>query len=188
MSARVAPGSRRDVGLFTWGFGQVAGIVSRTEPPNLFMTLGRHRSLFRGWLFFAGRLMPGGKLRRRDTELTILRVAHLRGCRYEFEHHVRLGRRAGLDDADIGRVMDGPQAGWPPREQALLSAVDELHRDGDLSDAAWEALQAHFDDRRLIELVFLVGHYEMLATAIQALRIEPDRPRRKSTGKPASAH
>lgn len=176
-TARIAPGGRREVGLFAWCFSRIAGIVSRTNPPNLFLTLGRHRSLFRGWLRFAGRLMPGGKLPRRDTELVILRVAHLRGCRYEFDHHVRLGRRVGLDHADIRRVVDGPQAGWPPREQALLTAVDELHRDGDLSDAAWAALQPHLDDRRLIELVFLVGHYEMLATAIAALRIEPDRSR-----------
>ena len=59
------------------------------------MTLGRHRPLFRGWLRFAGRLMPGGKLPRRETEMVILRVAHLRQCAYEFEHHARLARRAG---------------------------------------------------------------------------------------------
>ena len=181
MSApRIAPGGRREVGLFTWGFAHVAGVVSRTNPPNLFLTLGRNRALFRGWLRFAGRLMPGGKLPRRDTELVILRVAHLSGCRYEFDHHVRLGRRAGLDDSDIRRVVDGPEAGWPPRERALLAAVDELHRERDLSDAAWADLQPHLDDRRLIELVFLVGHYEMLATAIAALRVEPDRHRSRS--------
>jgi AhpD family alkylhydroperoxidase len=122
--------------------------------------------------------MPGGKLPRRDTELVILRVAHLRGCRYEFDHHVRLGRRAGLDDEDLRRVVEGPAAdGWTPREAALLAAVDELHEDGDLGDESWDALRGHLDERRLIELVFLVGHYEMLATAIAALRIQPDAPR-----------
>jgi len=34
----------------------------------------------------------------------------------------------------------------------------------------------HFD-RELIELVMLVGHYDMLATAITTLRIQPDGPR-----------
>jgi AhpD family alkylhydroperoxidase len=175
---RIAPGGRRDVGLFTWCFGQIAGRVARTEPPNLFMTLGRHRGLFRGWLWFAGRLMPGGKLPRRDTELVILRVAHLRRCAYEFEHHVRLGKRAGVGRDDVQRVIAGPEAdGWPVRERALLTAVDELHRHGDLSDATWEALRQHLDERRLIEFVFLAGHYEMLATAINALRIQPDARR-----------
>jgi AhpD family alkylhydroperoxidase len=176
--ARIAPGSRRDVGLFTWALSRVAGRVGGTGPPNLFLTLGRHRRLFRGWLRFAGRLMPGGKLPRRETELVILRVAHLRSCSYEFEHHVRLGRRAGLDDADIARVVEGPEAeGWSPLERALLSAVDRLHHDQDLDDSTWSSLLSHLDEREAIELCMLAGHYEMLATVIAALRIEPDRPR-----------
>lgn len=141
------------------------------HPARLFTTLGRHPGLFRGWLFFASRLMPGGKLPRRDSELVILRVAHLRDCAYEWEHHVKLGRRAGVDDPE--RVRQDPGT-WPEREALLLSAVDELHHTRDLSDATWDRLREHYDDRRLIELVMLVGHYEMLATFIGTLRIPPD--------------
>ena len=156
----------------------MAGRVGGTGPPNLFLTLGRHRKLFRGWLRFAGRLMPGGTLPRRETELVILRVAHLRSCRYEFDHHVHLGRRAGVKRADVARVTEGPGAeGWSIRERALLTAVDRLHHDRDLDDATWDALRGHLDERRAIELCMLVGHYEMLATTIAALRIQPDRPR-----------
>lgn len=177
---RIAPGSRSEVGLFAWGFAQVAGRVTRSAPPNIFLTLGRHPRLFRGWLRFAGRLMPGGKLPRRETELVILRVAHLRSCAYEFEHHVRLGKRAGVSAQDVERVMAGPQAeGWSPRERTLLSAADELHADGDLRDESWLALEAELrEPRLLIELLFLVGHYEMLATFLNTVRVQPDGARR----------
>jgi AhpD family alkylhydroperoxidase len=176
--ARIAPGGRRDVGLFTFALSRVAGRVAGTAPLNLFLTLGRHRKLFRRWLWFAGGLMPGGILRRRESELVILRVAHLRGCRYELEHHLRLGRRAGLDDGDLARVAEGSQAaGWGPRERALLAAVEALHRDGDLDDDAWTQLRRELDEREAIELCLLAGHYEMLATTIAALRIEPDARR-----------
>jgi AhpD family alkylhydroperoxidase len=181
-AARIAPGGRGDVGLLGWAISHVAGRVGGTAPPNLFLTLGRHRKLFRGWLRFAGRLMPGGRLPRRETELAILRVAHLRSCRYEFDHHVHLGRRAGLTDADLSRVVEGPEAdGWSPRERSLLGAVDRLHHGQDLDDDAWSELRNHLDEREAIELCMLVGHYEMLATVIAALRIEPDRPRSAST-------
>jgi AhpD family alkylhydroperoxidase len=176
VDARIAPGGRRELGLPLWAFSRIAGLVSRTEPPKLFTTLGRHRRLFRGWLSFARRLMPGGRLPRRDTELVILRVAHLRDCAYEHHHHLRLGRRAGLDDADFARVEAGPGAdGWSPREAALLRLVDELHERGDCSDEAWRAAGEHCDERELIELVMLAAHYEMLATVIGTLRIAPDR-------------
>ena len=176
--ARIEPGDRRDVGWVGWVISAVAGRVGGTRPPNLFLTLGLHRKLFRRWLRFAGRLMPGGLLPRRETELVILRVAHLRGCAYEFEHHVRLGARAGVSADDVARVVDGPSAaGWSDRERDLLQAVDALHRDRDLDDATWRSLSARLQEREIIELVMLVGHYEMLATTIVTLRIQPDPPR-----------
>jgi AhpD family alkylhydroperoxidase len=148
---RITPGDRHSAGTFAWGFAQLSGLLTRTTAPNLFLTMGRQPKLFRGWLRFAARLMPGGTLPRRESELVILRVAHLRQCAYEFDHHVRLGTRAGLSPADLERVLTGPAAhGWTPRERALLEAA------------------------QTIEFVLLVGHYEMLATFITTLRIDTD--------------
>lgn len=174
---RVAPGTLREAGPLAWAVARIGGRASATEPLHLFLTLGRHRRLFTGWLLFAGRLMPRGILPRRDTELVILRVAHLRDCEYERAHHLRIARRTGLTDADIERVAAGPfAAGWSPRQQAVLAAVDHMHSHGDLDDERWAGLRAHLGERECIELCMLTGHYEMLATTIAALRIQPDQP------------
>jgi AhpD family alkylhydroperoxidase len=175
---RITPGSRQATGVFAWGFARLSGLVTRTSPPNLFLTMGRAPKLFRGWLRFAGRLMPGGKLPRRDTELVILRVASLRDCTYEFEHHVRLGKRAGVTAEDVVRTRIGSKAtGWTPREEALLRAVEGLHADNDLDDETWTQLRSQLSESEAVEFVLLVGHYEMLATFIGTLRIQPDRTR-----------
>ncbi|WP_121258895.1 carboxymuconolactone decarboxylase family protein [Nocardioides ferulae] len=176
---RVTPGARRDVGLLTWGFARLAGRVSGTEPPAVFLTLGRHRRLFRGWLHFAGTMMPGGRLPRRETELVILRVAALTGSEYEATQHRRLGRRAGLTADEIDRVAQGPDAaGWSGRDRLLLRVTDELHATRDLSDQTWTDLRGTLEERTCIELLMLVGHYEMLATTLHTLRVQPDAPRR----------
>jgi AhpD family alkylhydroperoxidase len=175
MSApRIAPGSRHDVGLVNWMIARAIGLATRSGPPNLFTTLGRHRGLFRAWLRFAARLMPRGTLPRRDTEIVILRVARNTACEYERRHHVRLGRRAGLTDAEIARAGEDGTDGWSAREAALLRAADELHDDGVLSDALFAELRAHLSETALIELCMLVGHYEMLAMTIKSLGIEPE--------------
>jgi alkylhydroperoxidase family enzyme len=173
---RIPPGGRDDVGVVNRVVATVAGRVAGTGPPNLFTTLGRHRGLFRRWLWFAGGLMPGGRLPRRDTEMVILRVALNCDCAYEWDHHVHLGGRAGLTPEDVERVRLGPDApGWSPRQTALLRAADELHELRDVTDDTWAALRDHLDDRDLVELCLLVGHYEMLAMTINSLGIQPDR-------------
>lgn len=175
---RIAPGTRRDVGLVNWVLSVVPGWVARTPPPNLFLTLGRQRGLFRSWMWFAAHLMPGGKLGRRQSELVILRTAELSNCDYELSHHRSLARRSGVTAEEIRRVGEGPDAeGWSARDRAMLAAVDELHATRDVSDGTFADLQTHFDVPRIVELVMLVSHYEMLATTIAALRIQPDAHR-----------
>ena len=177
---RVAPGDRRQVGRLNHAIASALGRAAGTAAPNLFLTLGRHRRLFRGWLHFAGTLMPGGRLSRRESETVILRVANRRGCDYEREHHRRLGLRAGLtvDDVDaLGAPDTATDPRWSTRQAAMITAVDQLLEHRDLDDQTWASLRRRLDDRELIELVMLVGHYEMLATAITTLRIQPDGPR-----------
>ncbi|TWG97200.1 alkylhydroperoxidase family enzyme [Nocardioides sp. J9] len=180
---RIRPGGWRDVGPFVALFARVAGRVQGTEPPAVFLTLGRHRRLFWGWLHFAGRLMPGGRLSRRESELVILRVASRRGSAYELTQHRRLGRRAGLGADEVAAIeanetgAGGAGETFSARELLLLRATDELLAEDDLSDELWAELGAHFDDRERIEVLLLVGHYAMLATALHTLRVRPDRPR-----------
>jgi alkylhydroperoxidase family enzyme len=172
---RIAPGGRAEIGWVNAGIARLAGLATRGKPPNIFTTLARHRRLFRRWLWFAGALMPGGKLPREETELVILRVAHNTGSDYEWVQHERIGRRVGLSAEETARVRDGASAaGWSPRRSLLLEAADELHADGALGDELWVRLSGTFGDVELIELCMLVGHYEMLAMTLNSLRVEPD--------------
>ena len=160
----------------SWTIAQVAGRVTGGRPPNLFLTLGRHPALFRGWLRFAGRLMPRGKLPRRETELVILRVAHVRDCRYEHDHHVRLGPPGGAErrrDRPRRRRRRRPRAGRRGSRRSSRRPTS-CWRTATSTDETWSRLSGLLDTRELIELVLLVGHYEMLAKTINTLRIQPD--------------
>src|SRR3546814_17796289 len=98
-----------------------------------------------------------------------------------FRSHLERGRGAGGTPDDVTRLLAGPSdeswSGWPPRERALLDAVEALHHRQDLTDGEWGALQEHYDERAAIEVCFLAGHYEMLATVIQPVRTDTHRPR-----------
>jgi alkylhydroperoxidase family enzyme len=119
---RIVPGTRAQIGLVNAAIARVLGLATGGPPQRIFTTLARNRGLFRRWLWFAGGLMPGGKLPRADTELVILRVAHLAGSEYEWAQHERIGARAGLSAAEIERARrargapggaSGSDSSWP---------------------------------------------------------------------------
>jgi 4-carboxymuconolactone decarboxylase len=139
---------------------------------NIFTTLVRHPGLFRRWLPFGGKLLAG-KLPARDRELLILRTGW--NCRsdYEWAQHVRIARAAGLTDDEIARVRRGPGAeGWSSHDALLLAAADELHHDACLGDTTWAALAEHYDERQLVEVPMLVGHYHLVAFTLNSLGVQ----------------
>jgi 4-carboxymuconolactone decarboxylase len=138
---------------------------------NIFTTLVRHPGLFRRWLPFGGKLLAG-KLPARDRELLILRTAWRCQSEYEWGQHVTIAEAAGLTATEIERVREGAAApGWDPFEAALLRAVDELHDDARLSDATWGVLSGRYDERQMIEVPMLIGHYHMLAFTLNSLGV-----------------
>ena len=170
---RVPPGKGRQLGLFARAFVPLMRRRSKGRTVNIFATLGRNKRFFRPWLMFAGRLMPRGTLPRADTELVILRTAINCRARYEWEQHQGIARRAGLSDAEIERVKDGPGAeGWSERQAAILAVVDELHAERFVSDPAWEQVSRHLSPEQMLELCMLTGHYEMVAMTLNSAGVQ----------------
>jgi alkylhydroperoxidase family enzyme len=151
------------------------GLQGRLGDNNIFSTLARHPRLMRAWLPFGGFLLGRGVLPARERELLILRTACNCSSEYEWGQHVRISEALGIDREEIMRVARGPEAdGWSPSERAMLLAADELHRDAKISQGTWAQLGEDHDDRGLIELAMLVGHYHMVAYALNSLEVDLD--------------
>jgi AhpD family alkylhydroperoxidase len=148
-------------------------VVDSTGPLNIFTTLARHPKLFESWIGFGSRLLWTGTLPARDRELAILRTAHHRSCGYEWDHHRGIGLAAGLTEAEIAAIrLDLDRHSWGDEDRMVLTAADELHERGTICDATWTELSTRFGERELIELVMLIGHYHMVAFALNALRVQ----------------
>ncbi|HSD24610.1 MAG TPA: carboxymuconolactone decarboxylase family protein [Solirubrobacterales bacterium] len=151
------------------------GVSRRLGDNNIFPTFARHADFFRAWLPFGGFLLTAGKLPGRDRELLILRTAVICRSSYEWGQHVRISLDGGIDRETIDRVLEGPDAeGWSAHEAALLRAVGELHDDSRISDATWATLAEAYDEQELIEATMIVGHYHMLAFALNSFGVELD--------------
>ena len=174
---RIPAGGRRELGLLNWAIARVAARSIRAPQMHLFTTLGQHKLLFLSFLPYSGVLLNWGKLPKRDKELVILRVGHLRGSEYELQQHRRLARSRGLGADLQEKIFTGPAAeGLTDRDRTLLTAVDEFVTDRDLSDETFAALSAHLSRQQIIEFCALAGHYDAIAGILAALRVPMDFP------------
>ena len=82
-----------------------------------------------------------------------------------------LPRPAGLTAAIVDAIPDWRAQAARFPASTLLEAADELHGDRVITDATWAPLAAEFSDTQLVELCFLVGHYEMLAMTLNSLGV-----------------
>jgi AhpD family alkylhydroperoxidase len=135
-------------------------------------TLVRHPDLTEAFLGFSVYLLFRSTLPPRIRELAVLRVAHRKGCAYEWAHHVQIGRQVGLTEADIEAARTGDIA--DDFDRAVLTAVDELDERSTLSDATWAALSERLDEQGRMDLIFTVGGYALLAMAFNTFGVQPE--------------
>ena len=148
-----------------------------TDAGNLMSTLARHPKLARAYLRFGGYLLTSSTLPARIREQAILRVAHRRGCTYEWTHHVRIAQQAGLSDAEIAAARTGETN--DEFDRAIFTAVDELDEKSNLSDETWTVLCGRLDERQRMDLVFTIAGYTALAVALNTFGVEVEHDRKE---------
>lgn len=154
-----------------------AGEPRRERPSsNILGVFAWHPALAKAWFGFNSHLFHS-TLSARDREMATVRIGWLRRGEYEWAQHVRMAKSAGLSQEEIDAIMAGPDSPvWEPRDAALLRSVDELAADRYVSDETWQRLAKDFDRKQLMDLVFTVGAYDLLAAAMNTfgLQLDPD--------------
>jgi len=176
-TARIPPGGFKELGPVNWAIAKLGARGIRAPKFHLFNVMGQHKLLFLAWLPFSGYLLYAGKLSRKDAELVILRVGHLRDCEYELQQHRRLARSRGLGPDLQAKIFEGPDAeGLTDRQRALITATDEFVVTRGVSPETWATLASHLNKSQLIEFCMLAAQYDGLAATITTLNVPLDFP------------
>ena len=98
-------------------------------------------------------------------------------CGYVWSQHVEISKRfAVLSDDEIANLCgDGADGSWSRAERALIAACDETRAAGEISDPVWSVLSGSFDEGQLLDLVFTIGQYGLISTALRSLRVNSTR-------------
>jgi alkylhydroperoxidase family enzyme len=147
----------------------------RPKGLNVLGMFAWHPELTRAYNTFNGHVLFATTLTARQRELLVLRVAAVRESPYEWAQHVVIAGDNDISAEEVDRVAAGPDApGWTDLERAMIRAVDELVGDALISDDTWAVLAEAFDEQQLMDLVFTVGAYDLLAMALRTFGIPLD--------------
>jgi 4-carboxymuconolactone decarboxylase len=112
----------------------------------------------------------------RLSEFAIMIAARQWSQLYEWRAHYPLAIKGGLDRqilVDLG-AGNRPQ-NMKDDEAALYEFCTEMYRDKNVSDKSFKAASAHFGERGVMDLIGIIGYYDLVSMALIA---------QKTTGKP----
>lgn len=144
------------------------------KPVNLYRALGNHPALVAAWTEFANAIRHDSRTPRALRELMILRVGQMTRSEYEWAHHLRMARKAGVREAQLAALAgwrDSPE--FDANERAAL-ALAEAVSDCKVTDAVHAEVKQHFDDAQFVELSLTAGFYAMVVRMLDALRVDLD--------------
>jgi 4-carboxymuconolactone decarboxylase len=109
---------------------------------------------------------------KREREIATLVVAARLRSDYEWYAHERIGRRAGLSEAELTALRSGADPVLADaRERIVYEAARALAVDGDLSAPMFAEATATLGRAAVVELVTLVGYYAALALQLRVFRV-----------------
>lgn len=151
-----------------------AGVPDYMAELAIFQVLLNHPKLACAFNDLLAIMLWRGTLDSRLRELVIMRIGWLTACDYEWTQHWRVAQGLGVTADDLLAVRDWQaHKAFGPAERAVLSATDDVVRDGAVSAESWAACQRDVsaDPALLVELVTAIGAWRMVASILQSLEV-----------------
>lgn len=137
-------------------------LANNLECARTFRTMGRY-------------IRNGSKLDAKLRELVTLQIGYLLQCPYEFYHHVKIGREAGVTDDEIRAVIaDASDASTSLSQQQklVLRFSRQLTLDSRVDDATYAAVAALFSREELVDLVATIGHFNSAVRVLNGFEVD----------------
>jgi alkylhydroperoxidase family enzyme len=85
-----------------------------------------------------------------------------------------LAKRFGVSEEKIARIVEyRTDPDFTPAEQSALALAENMTRTGgDVEDAIWSAVNDHFTDGEVIELVATIGAFNAFNRMANSMQVE----------------
>lgn len=155
-------------------FGQWTGGIFKDADKNAVLrTFAHHPVLANAFSPLNVHLLSTNTLPVKQRQIAIMRTAWITKAAYMWSSHLNTSARCGLSDDMFGPIQRGANDPYFTEfERVVIRATEELVNDHHISDANWDALMKEWDNKQMLDFMFTVGCYAMVAGVMRSTGAE----------------
>ncbi len=144
--------------------------------PNFIKTLAHSGNFLEGVSDLYRSLLGETSLSGRIRQLAILKTCKINRCQYTVTVYSELAKKGGWTDEHIEAMDDYTNSElFNYDEKEVLQLAEQITVEPDeIQDDFWTQLDNHFTSDQVVELVTLIGFFNMINRLILSLQVEPD--------------
>lgn len=149
------------------------GIFQDADSNPVLLTIAHNPKLADAFSQFNIHLLSANSLPVRQRQIAILRTAWICRATYMWSSHLRTSLRCGIEPEVFGAIPLGAGSDYfSGFERAIIHATDELVNERQVSDASWACLRTVWSDEQMLDFLFTVGAYAMIAGVMRSTGVE----------------
>jgi 4-carboxymuconolactone decarboxylase len=155
-------------------FGQwTGGIFNNADTNPVLRTFAHHPALANAFSPLNIHLLSQNTLPVKQRQIAIMRVAWITRATYMWSSHLQTSVSCGLSPEMYGPIQCGADDPYfTPFEATVIRATEDLVNDRKVSDANWQSLMAEWDEKQMLDFLFTVGCYVMVAGVMRSTGAE----------------
>ena len=144
--------------------------------PNFIKTLAHSGNFLKDVADLYRGLMGETSLSERIRQLAILKTCKLNRCQYTVASYSELAQKEGWTNEQIEAIDDYVNSDlFNYYEKEVLQLAEQITEAPDeIQDEFWAQLNNHYTSDQVVELVTLIGFFNMINRFILALQVDPD--------------
>jgi alkylhydroperoxidase family enzyme len=155
-------------------FGKwTGGIFNNADRNPVLRTFAHHPDLANAFSPLNIHLLSRNTLPVKQRQIAIMRVAWITKATYMWSSHLNTSISCGLSDDMYGPIQRGADDPYfTPIEATVIRATEDLVNDRKISDANWNLLMAQWNEKQMLDFLFTVGCYVMVAGVMRSTGAE----------------
>lgn len=149
------------------------GIFKNADANPVLRTFAHHPSLANAFSPLNIHLLSTNTLPVKQRQIAIMRTAWQCKATYMWSSHLQTSMSCGLSPdmyAPIQAGADDPY--FTEFERTIIRATDQLVAEKKVSNEEWQALAKEWNERQLLDFLFTVGCYAMVAGVMRSTGVQ----------------